>query len=53
MWFEDPSGSYELGSQPVGLYAAVMIAAVGTLLLLPGFAPVIETAQAAASTLFA
>ncbi|WP_224447115.1 NADH-quinone oxidoreductase subunit N [Haloprofundus salilacus] len=53
MWFEDPSGSFELGSQPVGLYAAVMLAAVATVLLLPGFPPVIETAQTVAATLFA
>ncbi len=53
MWFEDPSGPVELGSQPVGLYAALMLAAVGTVLLLPGFPPVIETAQTVAGTLFA
>ncbi|MFB6124058.1 MAG: NADH-quinone oxidoreductase subunit N, partial [Haloferacaceae archaeon] len=53
MWIEEPDGGFELGSKPVGLYVAVMFAAVGTLLLLPGFGPVVETAQTAATALFA
>jgi NADH-quinone oxidoreductase subunit N len=36
----------------VGLYVAVMAAALGTVLLLPAFAPVVETAQASAAALF-
>jgi hypothetical protein len=38
--------------RPTALYAAVVFAAVATVLLLPGFGPVIETAEAAASALF-
>jgi NADH-quinone oxidoreductase subunit N len=52
MWIEDPVGEFELGSRPLGLYVAVMAAAVGTLLLLPAFGPVVETAQASAAALF-
>ncbi|WP_363465729.1 NADH-quinone oxidoreductase subunit N [Halogeometricum borinquense] len=52
IWIEDASPSLELGSKPVGLYTAVIFAAVGTLLLLPGFRPVIETAQTVATALF-
>jgi proton-translocating NADH-quinone oxidoreductase chain N len=51
LWIEEPSGSLDLGSRPTGLYAAVIVAAVGTLLLLPGFGPVIETAQSTAAAL--
>jgi NADH-quinone oxidoreductase subunit N len=52
MWIEDPVADLELGSRPMGLYVAVMVAAVGTLLLLPVFGPVVETAQASAAALF-
>ncbi|KAB1196796.1 MULTISPECIES: NADH-quinone oxidoreductase subunit N [Haloferax] len=52
MWIEEPSKPLEIGSQPVGLYVAVIFAAVGTVLLLPGFQPVIETAQTVAAALF-
>ena len=53
MWIEDASGEFEIQSKPVGLYAAVMVAALGTLVLLPGFGPVIEVAQTVAAALFA
>ena len=53
MWIETPSDTLELGSRPIGLYAAVIFAAVATLALLPAFGPVIETAQAVAAALFA
>ncbi|SFL09892.1 NADH-quinone oxidoreductase subunit N [Halogranum rubrum] len=53
IWIEDPSGEFQITSKPIGLYAAVMIAALGTLVLLPGFGPVIEMAQTAATALFA
>jgi NADH-quinone oxidoreductase subunit N len=53
MWLEDPSTPFEFERKPVGLYAAVVLAAVGTLLLLPAFGPVVETAQSAAAALFA
>jgi NADH-quinone oxidoreductase subunit N len=52
MWIEDPVGEFDLGRTPTGLYVAVMVAAVGTLVLLPAFGPVVETAQAAATALF-
>jgi len=52
MWIETPVADFEIESRPVGLYAAVVFAGVGTLLLLPGFGPVIETAQTVAATLF-
>jgi NADH-quinone oxidoreductase subunit N len=52
MWIEDPVPGRELGSRPMGLYVAVMAAALGTVLLLPAFAPVVETAQASAAALF-
>ncbi|MFB6252881.1 MAG: NADH-quinone oxidoreductase subunit N [Halobellus sp.] len=52
MWIEEPSGNFEIQSRPVGLYAAVLFAGVGTMLLLPAFGPVIETAQTVAAALF-
>ncbi|WP_136588678.1 NADH-quinone oxidoreductase subunit N [Salinigranum halophilum] len=52
MWIEDPVGDFEIESRPIGLYVAVMAAALGTVLLLPAFAPVVETAQASAAALF-
>ena len=54
LWLEDATGSLDaLDNKPTGLYAAVIVAGVVTLLLLPGFGPVIETAEAAAAALFA
>ncbi|QKY18970.1 NADH-quinone oxidoreductase subunit N [Halolamina sp. CBA1230] len=50
MWFEE--GEHDLGATPNALYAALAIALIGTVLLLPGFGPVIETAQEAATALF-
>jgi len=55
MFLDDPASSSTLDtvdSRPTALYAAVVFAAVATVLLLPGFGPVIETAEAAASALF-
>jgi NADH-quinone oxidoreductase subunit N len=52
MWIETPVADFEIRSRPAGLYTAVLFAGVGTLLLLPGFGPVIETAQTVAATLF-
>ena len=51
LWIETPDTPFELNSTPTGLYVAVVVAAVGTLLLLPGFGPVVETAQNAASAM--
>jgi len=54
LWIEEPNGNLDaLDSKPTGLYAAVIVAGVITVLLLPGFGPVIETAEAAATALFA
>lgn len=55
LFIDDPASSSSLDVidvRPTGLYAAVIFAAVATVLLLPGFGPVIETAEAAASALF-
>ena len=51
LWIEEPDTPVELSGTPTALYAAVIVAAVGTLLLLPGFGPIIETAEAAAAGL--
>ncbi|MFC7073885.1 NADH-quinone oxidoreductase subunit N [Halovenus rubra] len=48
MWVEEPSEDLEIESQPVGLYAALALAAVMTFLLLPGFGAVVEFANTAA-----
>ncbi|WP_458206192.1 NADH-quinone oxidoreductase subunit N [Haladaptatus sp. NG-SE-30] len=53
MWIEDPSGEFNIRSTPTGLYVAVLVAAVATVLLLPAFGPVADTAINAATTLFA
>jgi NADH-quinone oxidoreductase subunit N len=55
LFIDDPASSTALDTvdvRPTALYAAVVFAAVATVLLLPGFGPVIETAEAAASALF-
>ena len=55
MFLDDPASAGALDAldvRPTALYAAVVFAAVATVLLLPGFGPVIETAEAAASLLF-
>jgi|AntRauTorckE6833_2_1112554.scaffolds.fasta_scaffold00872_9 NADH-quinone oxidoreductase subunit N len=49
MWVEDPVDGRELEGRPTGLYAAVVAAAVITVLLLPGFFPLAETAIEAAN----
>jgi NADH-quinone oxidoreductase subunit N len=51
MWIEDPDGSLEIESYPVGLYAAVVAAAVVTVLMLPGFNAVSSVADSAAALL--
>ena len=55
LFLDDPASPSALDAidvRPTALYAAVVFAAVATVLLLPGFGPVIETAEAAASALF-
>ncbi|MCL7417767.1 MAG: NADH-quinone oxidoreductase subunit N, partial [Halalkalicoccus sp.] len=49
---EDPVRELDVSRQPVGLYVAIVAAAVMTIALLPAF-PVVDLAQAAASTLLA
>jgi len=51
MWIEEPNGDLEIEGYPTGLYAAIAVAAVMTVLLLPAFGPVAEIANTAASAL--
>ncbi|GGL61348.1 NADH-quinone oxidoreductase subunit N [Halocalculus aciditolerans] len=51
MWVNDADDGFDLPGTPAGLYAGVLAAAVGTVLLLGGFGAVYETAQHAASLL--
>jgi NADH-quinone oxidoreductase subunit N len=52
MWVEDPDGSLDIESYPTAIYAAIALAAVMTVLLLPGFGFVAETANTAAGMMF-
>jgi len=54
MWVEEPDGADDapaLEGRPVGIYAAILVAAVGTVALLFAFDPVLSTAEAAADSL--
>ncbi|MFP4188622.1 MAG: NADH-quinone oxidoreductase subunit N [Halobacteriales archaeon] len=52
MWVEEPEGNAPtLEGRPVGVYAAVLVAATVTFVLLFAFDPVLSTAEAAASAL--
>jgi NADH-quinone oxidoreductase subunit N len=51
MWIEEPNGDLEIEGYPTGLYAAIAVAAVMTVLLLPAFGPVAEMANTAASAI--
>jgi NADH-quinone oxidoreductase subunit N len=52
MWVEEPEGNAPaLEGRPVGIYAAILVAAVATFGLLFVFDPVLSTAEAAASSL--
>jgi len=53
LWIEDSDDSFEIESYPLGLYAAVVGAAVVTFLLLPGVFLASDVATAAANALFA
>ncbi|ELY99675.1 proton-translocating NADH-quinone oxidoreductase subunit N [Natrialba chahannaoensis JCM 10990] len=53
VWIEEPAVERETLSQPVGLYAAIVVAAVMTLALLPLFGPVADTAVDAATAMLA
>jgi proton-translocating NADH-quinone oxidoreductase chain N len=52
MWFEEPNGDLTVESYPLGLYTAVVAAAVVTILLIPAFGFVTDPAINAASSLF-
>jgi len=51
MWIEEPTGSRTIESYPMGLYTAVVGAAIVTVLLVPGFNRVSEIAFQAAQLL--
>jgi NADH-quinone oxidoreductase subunit N len=51
MWVDEPESPHEIETYPVGLYAAVIGAAVVTVLLLPAFGPVADEAVSAAGAL--
>ncbi|ELY87715.1 proton-translocating NADH-quinone oxidoreductase subunit N [Natrialba hulunbeirensis JCM 10989] len=53
VWIEEPVTERDGLSQPVGLYAAIVVAAVMTLALLPLFGPVADTAVDAATAMLA
>ncbi len=53
IWIEDQTADLRLRGRPVGLYAAVMVAGLLTVALLPAFGIGIETAYDAAAVLFA
>ncbi len=53
VWIEDPVPGREGLSQPVGLYAAIVFAAVMTVAVLPGFGPIADAATSAATALIA
>ncbi|WP_436901352.1 NADH-quinone oxidoreductase subunit N [Halovenus halobia] len=48
LWAEDAAGDLELTEYPTGLYVAIAVAALATILLIPGFGVVIEYAEIAA-----
>jgi NADH-quinone oxidoreductase subunit N len=51
MWIEDAEGDFGIESRPVGIYAALVVAAVATVGLLAAFDPVAQTAVDAAGAL--
>ncbi|MFW5956397.1 MAG: NADH-quinone oxidoreductase subunit N [Halorhabdus sp.] len=51
LWIEEPTQEFEIDSYPLGLYSAIIVAAVVTVLLLPAFGIVTEEAIAAAGAL--
>ncbi len=52
MWFEEPNGNLTIESYPIGIYTAVVAAAVVTVLLIPAFGFVSQPAVDAAAALF-
>ena len=53
MWVEEPDGELEITEYPTGLYAALALTVLATVLLLPGFGLVVEVAETAAESLVA
>ncbi len=53
VWIEDPLGEREPLTQPTALYAAIVVAAVATVVLLPGFGPIVDVALEAAAIVIA
>ncbi|WP_247731724.1 NADH-quinone oxidoreductase subunit N [Halovivax limisalsi] len=51
VWIDEPITEREPLAQPVGLYAAILVAAVMTVVILPGFGPVGEAAIDAAGSI--
>jgi len=51
MWTEEPDDDLEITDYPMGLYAAIALALLFTVLLLPGFGFVVEFAQTGAELL--
>jgi len=51
LWFEEPAADLEITDHPTGLYAAIAVAMLVTVLLLPALPVVIEYAQAAADVI--
>ena len=49
LWIEDPLVTRDRLAKPTGLYAAIVVAAVMTVVILPGFGPVVDVAIDAAS----
>lgn len=52
IWIEPPTTEHTFERRPVGIYVAIVLAAIATVLLLPGFFAVAEYAQIAAIDLF-
>ncbi|MFC5970200.1 NADH-quinone oxidoreductase subunit N [Halomarina salina] len=51
MWIEDPVTDLEVGGYPTGLYAAIVVAAIVTVLLLPGLGLFSDVATDAAAAM--
>ncbi len=53
LWIEEPTIERATLTKPTGIYAAIVVAAVMTVVILPGFGPVADAATAAAAALVA
>ena len=51
LWIEEPTTDHQIDGYPIGLYVAMLAAALVTVALLPAFGFVIETAESAAALL--